>query len=200
MTSTPWRRRVAVVVAVPLALGGLAACASASGSSSGSTSTPGATASAGSAAAVDLGSASVGQLTITGAYIPAPASPSVAGAYMVISNAGDAPDTLMSVSTTAAASTQMHQDVKNGNADTMVPITSLPIPAHGSAAFSVGTRHIMLMNPTTTLVEGQKVTLTVTFASAGAVSIVVPVVAATGPQDGMSSMDMGSASAMPGMS
>ncbi len=131
--------------------------------------------------------ARVGAITISGAYIPAQASPDVAAAYFTVANSGSTPDTLTSVTTSAAASVQLHETVTDGGAETMEPLGSLLVPAHGSAAFSSGHKHLMLMRPSRKLTEGEQVTMTLHFIHAGAITMTVPVVSMTGA----SSDDMG---------
>jgi copper(I)-binding protein len=122
-------------------------------------------------------SATLGSLRITGAYVPQPASPSVAAAYFKVTNAGPA-DTLVRVTSDVAAVVNVHESVVNGTTGSMVPLNDLPVPAGGFVALRPGGRHLMLMNPSS-LKEGGFVQLQLTFAHAGAVSIRVPVVPLT---------------------
>ena len=143
--------------------------------SSGSASRPG-------ASAVIGASARIGSLQITGAYVPAPASPDVAAAYFSVTNRGSTSDTLTSVLSDVSTQTGLHTYAGS----TMVPLRSLAIPAGKIARLLVGGTHLMIESPTRALAAGQTVRLTLTFASAGAVVVMAPVVAATGPQDEMS--------------
>ncbi|WP_052710784.1 copper chaperone PCu(A)C [Pseudofrankia sp. DC12] len=149
------------------------------------------------AAAADTGSGDLGSLRIRGAYIPQQASPDVAAAYFTIENDGKADDDLISATTPAARSVSLHTTVDHGGAATMVPLTGLTIPAHGTAALTVGHAHLMLVNPVRMLTKGQRVTLTLSFAHAGRLQLVVPVVGFTGPND--TGEDVGGMGNMPGM-
>jgi len=153
-----------------LALAGAAALAACGSSTSHTPSAPAGTA-----------SAALGTLHITGAYIPQPASPDVAAAYFTVTNAGPA-DALTRADSPETASIDLHKTIGRGtNAEAMVPLSRLDVPSHGSVALSLGHDHLMLMNPKTTLRVGDKVPMTLTFATAGSVTMQVPVVSNTGP-------------------
>lgn len=128
-----------------------------------------------------------------GAYIPQQASPDVAAAYLRMTNTGSTADTLTGASSPAARMVMLHETVSEGAAEAMVALAALPVPAHGTVAMTVGRRHLMLMNPTTMLEQGARVALTLHFARAGDVTLMVPVVGFTGTQDGSGPTPAGSA-------
>ena len=68
----------------------------------------------------------------------------------------------------------------------------LAIPADGTLALSPSGYHLMLADLTHALTQGQRVTITLTFQRAGAVTIDFPVqpIGAAGPPQDMKSMDM----------
>lgn len=90
------------------------------------------------------GRGAIGPLTVTGAYIPAPASPSVAAAYFRVSSTSDTPDALVSVTTPVSAMATLHRYAESSSGGMMmVPLTGgLPIPAHGSAQLLPGQSHL----------------------------------------------------------
>jgi copper(I)-binding protein len=135
------------------------------------------------------GRASVADLDITGAIVPAPASPDVAAAYFTITNHGSTADDLVSVTSDVSTETGLH----TYSGSSMVALPKLTIGAGRTARLAVGSYHVMIMNPTRVLTAGQSVSLGLTFTHAGTVTVTAPVVAGTGPQDD----HMGS---MPGMS
>jgi copper(I)-binding protein len=151
---------------------------------------------ASSASMLDMmgGRATVGDLAITGAYIPDPATPSTVAAYFTVANSGSQPDRLKSVSTTAFKSATVHRYQKvSGGAEEMVPLTAgAVVPAHGRLVLKPGADHVMLMRPAHPLRQGQTEDLTLVFAHAGTVTVKVPVVADTGlPSSGsMAGMHM----------
>lgn len=136
-----------------------------------------------SAAAVQtsLGSAVLGDLRLSGGYIPEPASPDVASAYLTITDTGRHADRVTAVVTNVTSSVMAMQETSHGGAGTMTDIAALTVPAHGSVALSPGHAHLMLDNPTRILRTGDTVTMSVTFATAGTVTVVLPVVPITGP-------------------
>ena len=120
-------------------------------------------------------SGEIGSLRIVRAYIPQPASPSVAAAYFTVENSGSA-DTLSSVSSDVTSNVGLHETVERGSVATMVSVQELAIPAHGSVVLSPGGRHLMLMSPARALRAGDVVQIELTFAGAGTVTLGVPVV------------------------
>lgn len=140
-------------------------------------------------------SGSLGDLTLSGGYIPQQASPDVAAGYLQITNRGGEQDTLLGASTPAAKMVMLHDTVENGGSSTMTPLKELAVPAHQSVGFSVGKKHLMIMGPAHMLKAGETVPLTLRFAKAGTVTLTVPVTALTGPAEApmpsMSGMNTG---------
>jgi copper(I)-binding protein len=143
------------------------------------------------------GHAVIGKLSITGAYIPDPATPSLAAAYFTVTNAGSA-DTLRSIDIAAFRSAMLNRYVTaSDGAESMVAVNGgVTIPAHGRLVLHPGSYHVMLQHPIHPIKQGMTTRLTLTFARAGRVSMVVPVVADTGLPGGGSGSDDNS---MPGM-
>ncbi len=127
----------------------------------------------------------LGDLEITGAFTRAtlPNAP-VAGGYLTISNKGAADDRLVSVSTPAAGMAQIHEMKMEGDVMKMNELPEgLVIPAGGSVALAPGGYHLMFMDLTGPLVEGESIIVTLTFEKAGTVEVQIPVgsPAAKGP-------------------
>jgi len=182
-----------------------AACsssASTSSASAASRTTAPATAST-AAASGPRGSASVGHIKITGAYIPQPATPSIAAAYFTVTETGSQGDLLLSATSVPASQVSLMQESESGaNAGTMTDLTGgLAIPADGAVVLGPGGYHLMLTNPGSPLTAGGSVALTLRFKDAGTVTIKVPVTsllsdALTGATSSSSASGMAD---MPGM-
>lgn len=157
----------------------LIAVAASACSSSASAKTVAASASSSSAAIASgpRGSASVGHIKITGAYIPQPATPSVAAAYFTVTETGSQGDVLLSATSIPTSQASLMQETESGaNAGTMTDITGgLAIPANGAVDLGPGGYHLMLTNPASPLTAGGSVTLTLRFKHAGTVTLEVPV-------------------------
>ena len=136
------------------------------------------------------GHANIGALTITGAYIPQPASPDVAAAYLRIANAGASADAVVKVTTDVTNSVMAMNETDHDGVGTMTGLRSVTIPPHGSVSLTPGHSHLMLEKPTSRLRIGQHVAVTITFAHAGTVTLAVPVVPLTGPVTGTGSTPM----------
>ena len=107
----------------------------------------------------------------------------ITAGYGRITNTGDDSDYLLSVTTPAAATAELHQSMDKGGMMTMAPVTRLEIPRLGAIDMKPGGYHLMIMNVAKPLKPGEKVTLVFTFVHAGAVTVTADVLAisAAGP-------------------
>jgi hypothetical protein len=134
------------------------------------------------------GRGQIGALQISAAYVPEPASPNVAAAYVTVRNTGGSADTLLRASTPAGRSTTLHQDVTSGGSEGMVALRSIPIPAGKTIAMKPGGMHLMIEHPRSGLTRGGQLNLTLVFAHAGRLTMQVPIVSPAGLGDGMPGM------------
>lgn len=142
-------------------------------------------------AAVDRGTpvAELGHLAIYAPYIPAPPS-DLAALYVVVVNGGDEADRLLSISTTAAGSTVIHETVIDGDTSRMsLAEDGLEVPAGGEVVLAPSGFHAMLVKLVEPLEVGDVVEATLEFEHAGTVLIEVPVTDGVGPMEGMSDDD-----------
>jgi putative copper resistance protein D len=149
------------------------------------------------------GHAEVGDLTITRAYIPAPATPSLAAAYFTVTNSGSSPDQLLRVRSSDFDSATLHRYATTSDgAERMVAVPAgATVPAHGQLSLAPGSYHLMLQQPTKALHKGMVERLTLDFAKAGSVTLAVPVVSDIGlPGSTSSPGDQMPGMAMSGMS
>ncbi|HET9167989.1 MAG TPA: copper chaperone PCu(A)C [Actinospica sp.] len=123
------------------------------------------------------GSAGVGEIKITDAYIPQPASPDVAAAYFTVTDGGSVGDVLLSASSKPASQASLMQEAETGaDAGVMTDIPGgLSIPAGGAVELGPGGYHLMLTNPAAVLKAGQTVVLDLRFKNSGTVTLKVPV-------------------------
>jgi copper(I)-binding protein len=87
-----------------------------------------------------------------------------AGGYFVLHNNTDAPVTLTGASSIACGSIMLHQSKEVNGVEKMLPVKSVPIPAHGTAVFRPGGYHLMCMKPQSTMTIGQDVPIVLKFA------------------------------------
>lgn len=116
-------------------------------------------------------------LQINDAWIRAtPPNSSVAGAFMRIENTGDSTDRLLSASSAGAQSIQFHQMSMQGELMQMRELKDgIDLPVQKTVTLQPGGMHMMLIGPKQALLEGQKMTLTLTFAKAGKRDVVFTV-------------------------
>ena len=130
-----------------------------------------------SAAAGPRGAASVGEISVTDAYIPQPATADVAAAYFTVTEHGGRGDVLLSAASVPASQASLMQESQVGSA--AESMTTLPhglaIPAQGAVVLGPGGYHLMLTDPASPLTAGGSVTLTLRFQRAGSVTFKVPV-------------------------
>ncbi|MEU6505921.1 MULTISPECIES: copper chaperone PCu(A)C [Streptomyces] len=124
----------------------------------------------------DSGSASAGaELSVSGAYIPQPVSADMAAGFLTITNKGGAKDELTSVTSDDAGQITMHSTT--GGA--MREQASFAVPAHGQLVFKSGGNHLMFEKLKRQPKQGQTVTVKLTFAASGPLTVEMPVKSAT---------------------
>ncbi|HEU5006816.1 MAG TPA: copper chaperone PCu(A)C [Jatrophihabitantaceae bacterium] len=127
----------------------------------------------------DGGGTAAAPITITGAFVRAPAPPTKeAAAYFTVHNNTGSADRLVAVSTGAARESMLHQDV--GGRMTML-MSGVRVPAHGELVLTAGQDHVMLQHLVGTMRAGQSVRLTLMFQRAGTVEVTAPVIAPGAP-------------------
>ncbi|WP_165984241.1 copper chaperone PCu(A)C [Streptomyces sp. YIM 98790] len=115
------------------------------------------------------------ELAVVEAFIPQPVNDDLAGGFLTVENTGDTDDTLVSVTTPAAASVELHTTEDSA----MRQVDSFPVPAGGTLELRRGGDHLMLIELTGTLTEGDSVTLELHFRTSDPLTVDVPVMAAT---------------------
>lgn len=124
---------------------------------------------------------SVGALSVTNVWVRQPASPDVVAAYLTLRNSGGTEDALVSVYSGAARRTTLHSGDAGGSMADSGPIA---VPAGGAVTLSPGDGHIMFEGVTGTLKPGDKISMLLTFRSAGQLLVEAPVIAIGAPAPG----------------
>lgn len=103
--------------------------------------------------------------------VASPVSKTGAG-YLTITNTGKTPDRLLSVTTTAAARSDLHGTVQRGNVMQMrARASGVPVPAGARISFSPGSLHVMFIGLTLPLPEGRRIKARLHFEKAGSVDV-----------------------------
>ncbi|WP_108396055.1 copper chaperone PCu(A)C [Devosia submarina] len=103
----------------------------------------------------------------------------VGGAYLTIENTGAEDDRLVSATSPVAGTVQIHDMAMEGDVMKMRHLhDGLPIPAGETVTLAPGGLHIMLMNLEGKLVEGETITISLTFEKAGTVDVELPILGA----------------------
>ncbi|MEC7761703.1 MAG: copper chaperone PCu(A)C [Pseudomonadota bacterium] len=112
-----------------------------------------------------------GDLTLEGAFSRAtlPIAP-VAGGFMTITNTGDTDDRLIGAASEVADRMEIHEMAMDGDVMRMRELADgLAIPAGETVELKPGGYHLMFMDLSEPLVEGETVEVTLTFENAGEV-------------------------------
>ena len=94
----------------------------------------------------------------------------VAGGYMVIRNAGEAGDKLVSASSPVAAKVELHVHINDNGVMKMREVPGYDVPAKGAFELKPGGAHLMFMEIKRPFKEGEKLPVKLRFEKAGEVS------------------------------
>ncbi len=126
----------------------------------------------------------VGQIDIGHPYArPTTAGQQVGASYLKLANQGAA-DRLLSASTPAAASVEMHSMSMEGDVMKMRQVNAIDLPTGATVALQPGGFHLMLMGLRGPLKAGDKLPMTLKFEKAGEVFVTVNVEAPKPAADG----------------
>ncbi len=116
----------------------------------------------------------VGDISVSDAWSKeTPPNAPVAGGYLTITNEGDQPDRLVSVSSPIADHGEIHEmSVDDKGVMTMRPVADgLEIPAHGTVELKPGGYHLMFMELKERPKEGETFDATLGFEKAGSLRV-----------------------------
>lgn len=113
---------------------------------------------------------------IEGAWARPGSEGRMSAAYFLITNFDDLPDTLLSANSNIAQLTEIHESYERE--DDMVgmrEVGTVEIPGNSTVRFEQGGLHVMLIQLTETLVDGDSFELSLEFAGHGEIIVDVPV-------------------------
>ena len=122
--------------------------------------------------------AEMARIEVAGAWArPTVGQGRTSAAYMTIANKGNAGDLLKSARTPKAQSVELHQTIMTDDGVMQMRKVegAVPIEAGASLVLKPGGTHLMLLGLQDALAAGEELILTLEFANAGAVDVVVPV-------------------------
>lgn len=119
--------------------------------------------------------ASKADLSVSSSYMPQPVSADMAAGFLTVVNKGGTKDELTSVTSDEAGDITMHRTV--GGA--MEEVASFTVPAHGRLVFRSGGNHLMFDKLKHRPKQGQTITVKLTFAESGSLTVEMPVKSAT---------------------
>lgn len=95
--------------------------------------------------------------------------------YMILTNNSAKADRLLSITTAASDTAQVHESVEKDGIATMKPIAALEIPAGGTVELKPGGIHVMLTGLKAPLKKGDMIMLELEFEQAGTVEVMAHV-------------------------
>ncbi|MGE3871406.1 MAG: copper chaperone PCu(A)C [Parvibaculaceae bacterium] len=121
--------------------------------------------------------AHAGDIMVSGAFARASATPAAkAGAvYFTIRNESAAADRLTGVETDAAQMAMVHETVEENGVASMRHLEALEIAPKETVTLAPRKLHVMLTGLKAPLKQGERISLTLTFAKAGPIKVDVPV-------------------------
>ena len=131
------------------------------------------------AVSVEAADADVGAIHITQPWARAtPKGATTGAAYMTITNNGTVPDRVACVSSNASAQCQIHSMTMDGGVMKMRPVEGgLEIKPGETVALKPSSLHMMLLDLTHPLKQGDTVKATLKFEKSGTVDVECPIVA-----------------------
>lgn len=97
------------------------------------------------------------------------------GAFMVLRNDGDSPRRLVRAESPAAKTVELHNHINENGVMKMRAVKDIEIPAKGEATLKPGSFHVMLIDLTAPLKEGETLPITLRFDDGSAQTIAAPV-------------------------
>jgi periplasmic copper chaperone A len=114
-------------------------------------------------------------LALSGGYMRTIIPSRPAAGYFTLDNKSDTDRVLVGASSPGCGSVMLHKSEATNGVETMMPVDSVPVPAHQSVTFAPGGFHLMCMAPTAALKPGVSVPVTLTFKDGGALTGDFPV-------------------------
>jgi hypothetical protein len=111
--------------------------------------------------------------TVSGAWVRPPMGPDrPAGGYLTITGPTGSADALVGAASPVAGSVEIHETVADASGmAAMHPVDRIEVPAGATVALEPGGYHLMLMGVTGELEPGETVELTLTFETAGDITV-----------------------------
>ena len=126
------------------------------------------------AQAGDMGMAHKGDIQVSGAWVRAALPNRPTAGYMMLMNGGGAGDRLVAANSPDFETIELHQSSMKDGVMSMSPIEAVEVPAGSMAELKPGGMHLMMFGGKGPK-EGETITLTLVFETAGEVTLSVPV-------------------------
>jgi len=104
-----------------------------------------------------------------------PPGAKVAGGFMTMINKGDQADRLVGATSPVAARVELHVHVHEGGMMRMKQVQDFVIPANGQTVLKPGGGHLMFVDITRPIKEGETIPVTLKFEKAGELKVDYPV-------------------------
>lgn len=128
-------------------------------------------------AAVGLASAPLARaqqavpVTITAAWTRATGAGGTGAGYMTLRNTGTLPDRIVAARSPVARVVELHTHIRDGDVMRMRPVAAIDLPAGQEVRLQPGGLHLMLIQLTAPLRQGEKVPVTLVLERGGEVQV-----------------------------
>ena len=103
-------------------------------------------------------------VTVHDAWVrAAPPTATMSAGYLTLTNATDAPIRVVGAESPQFERVEIHESALHDGVAHMAPVDGVTVPANGSVTLAPGGLHLMLIGPTQSFAEGDKVILTLDF-------------------------------------
>jgi hypothetical protein len=119
-----------------------------------------------------------GPISVTAPWTRAAGAGGQGAGYMILRNAGTAPDRLVAARTEAARAIELHTMIRDGDVMRMREVPAIELPPEQEVRLQPGGLHLMLIGLAGELRQGAEVPVTLVFERAGELRVLLAVQAA----------------------
>jgi copper(I)-binding protein len=116
-----------------------------------------------------------GTVTVSAPWTRAAGAGGTGAGFMTLRNTGSAPDRIVAVRSPAARAAELHTHIREGDVMRMRPVAAIDLPAGQEVRLQPGGQHIMLVQLTGPLRQGERVLVTLVLERGGEIEVQLPV-------------------------
>jgi copper(I)-binding protein len=126
-------------------------------------------------AATEARAQQAGPVTVTAPWTRAAGAGGTGAGFMTIRNTGATPDRIVAARSPAARVVELHTHIREGDVMRMRPVPAIDLPPGQTVTLQPGGLHIMLIQLTGPLRQGERVPVTLVLERGGEIEVQLPV-------------------------